>query len=127
MAIEHIWLVCGGRDFSDTRLFLHAMNKLVQERGQPDRIIHGGARGADRFAGNWAAEIEIDCHVYYAKWQRQGHKAGPLRNQRMIDDGKPTLVIAFPGARGTADMVKRATMAGIETIEIAISGQMAIA
>jgi hypothetical protein len=34
----------------------------------------------------------------------------------MLNEGKPDLVVAFPGGRGTADMVKRARAAGIELI-----------
>lgn len=33
-------------------------------------------------------------------------------------EGKPDLVVAFPGGRGTADMVKRARAAGVEVIEV---------
>jgi hypothetical protein len=36
----------------------------------------------------------------------------------MIDQGRPDLVVAFPGGRGTADMVRRARAAGISVIEI---------
>jgi hypothetical protein len=36
----------------------------------------------------------------------------------MLDEGKPDLVIAFPGGRGATDMVRRAREAGVETIEI---------
>ena len=42
-----------------------------------------------------------------------------LRNQRMLDEGKPDLVVAFPGGRDTADMVRRARSAGVEVVEIA--------
>lgn len=45
-------------------------------------------------------------------------KAGPDRNQRMIDEGRPGLVIAFPGGDGTADMIHRAQEAGIEVVRI---------
>jgi len=31
----------------------------------------------------------------------------------------PDLVLAFPGGRGTADMVSRATKAGVRVVEIA--------
>jgi hypothetical protein len=41
-----------------------------------------------------------------------------MRNQQMLDEGRPTLVVAFPGGRGTADMMRRARVAGIEVIEI---------
>jgi formate dehydrogenase assembly factor FdhD len=36
----------------------------------------------------------------------------------MLDEGKPDLVIAFTGGRGTTDMVTRAKNAGIEVIEV---------
>jgi hypothetical protein len=36
----------------------------------------------------------------------------------MIDEGKPELVIAFPGGSGTADMVRRARAANIPVIEV---------
>jgi len=39
------------------------------------------------------------------EWDELGKKAGPLRNQRMLDEGKPDLVVAFPGGGGTKDMV----------------------
>jgi predicted Rossmann-fold nucleotide-binding protein len=39
--------------------------------------------------------------------------AGHYRNQEMADTGAD-LCIAFPGGRGTADMVRRAAAAGIE-------------
>jgi hypothetical protein len=34
----------------------------------------------------------------------------------MLDEGKPDLVVACPGGRGTADMVRRTKAAGIELI-----------
>jgi hypothetical protein len=37
-----------------------------------------------------------------------GRSGGPKRNQQMLEEGKPDLVLAFPGGRGTADMVRRA-------------------
>lgn len=39
--------------------------------------------------------------------------AGPIRNSRMLREGKPDLVLAFPGHGGTADMVKQAGEAGV--------------
>jgi DNA-binding MurR/RpiR family transcriptional regulator len=53
---------------------------------------------------------------YPADWEAYGKAAGPIRNQRMLDEGKPDLVIAFsdlPTTSGTYDMIKRAKAAGI--------------
>lgn len=76
-------------------------------------IIHGGASGADTMAHRWAGMIAKPVDVYPASWCKHGRAAGPIRNQQMIDDGKPDLVIAFPGGKGTADMVRKAEAAGI--------------
>jgi len=85
----------------------------------PDLVlIHGGARGADRAADEWAVVSWVVVEEYKADWKNDGRAAGPIRNQRMLDLGKPDLVIAFPGGRGTADMVKRARKAGVEVMEI---------
>jgi hypothetical protein len=35
----------------------------------------------------------------------------------MLDEGKPQLVVAFPGGRGTADMIGRARAAGVPVVE----------
>lgn len=54
--------------------------------------------------------------------------AGPRRNQDMLDDFKPGLVIAFvdkplASSRGTNDMVERAAKAGVETHIITSEGR----
>lgn len=107
-------LVCGGRDYDDYEKVRATLNAL-----KPWRVIHGGARGADNLADRWAQYCGIACEVYEADWETHGKAAGPMRNQKMLDDGKPDLVVAFPGGRGTADMVRRAKKAGVPVQEVA--------
>jgi hypothetical protein len=114
-----IWVICGGRDFNDAKLFDLSMRHLVGMRGKPTRVVHGAAKGADTFTGNWAREMEIDCISCPARWNVDGKAAGPLRNERMLLDWRPDLVIAFPGGRGTNDMKARAHRAGIEVVDFA--------
>jgi hypothetical protein len=35
----------------------------------------------------------------------------------MLEEGKPDLVVAFPGGRGTANMVKQARAAAVKVLE----------
>jgi hypothetical protein len=114
-------LVCGGRDFHDYRFFAFRMNELEAEYGRFDVLIHGGAKGADHCSYLWANSPWANRSVlpFAADWKAHGKSAGPKRNQKMLDEGKPDLVIAFPGGRGTSDMVRRAKKAGIEVIEVA--------
>jgi len=107
-------LVCGGRDYDD----LTAMRAALATYNPTCAVlIHGDARGADALAKRVARDLGwSEVRAYAADWKHCGHAAGPVRNQRMIDHGKPHLVLAFPGGKGTADMVRRAEKAGVTVI-----------
>lgn len=105
-------IVCGGRDYRNRRAVFDALDRLHAKRGI-DFLIQGAADGADYLAWQWAYERGIRCGSYPANWDEDGRKAGLIRNQRMIDEGKPDGVVAFPGGRGTADMIARAKKAGL--------------
>ena len=107
-------LVCGGRDFAHRGLMRRV---LFQHLSAGDTLIHGNTRGADRMSGE-VCPSGVDVKKFPAKWNRYGASAGPIRNQQMLDEGKPDLVIAFPGGRGTADMVRRAELAGLRVIRV---------
>lgn len=108
-------LVCGGRRFSDRELLFATLDALSP---RPDTLLHGHAIGADSLADEWARARGVAILGFRAQWEKYGKAAGPRRNQRMLDTGRPRVVIAFPGGVGTADMVRRARAAGIEVREI---------
>jgi len=110
-------LVCGGRYFNDDEKVFSILNNYSQDHDFT-ALIHGAAKGADSAAGRWANLSSIKEISFPANWKKFGKSAGPIRNQRMIDEGKPDLVIAFAGGRGTANMVNAARQAGIEVVEI---------
>lgn len=111
-------LVCGGRNYRDADRFGVVMNKLHDSIGI-SLIIQGGAKGADDLAYAWAHLNGVEQQQFDADWENLGSFAGPARNKRMIEEGRPDFVVAFPGGRGTADMVKKARKAGVEVYEIA--------
>lgn len=103
-------LVCGGRDFIDTQFVYYALNLLHAE--QPVRhLIHGAARGADSLAAQWARDARVPyVSAHPADWNRYGKAAGTIRNAQMLSRlllETPYMVVAFPGGRGTSDMVRR--------------------
>jgi hypothetical protein len=111
-------LVCGGRDYADRRRLFQILDS---NRQKVDAIIHGAARGADRLAGEWARARGVQEEAYPADWHNHGRTAGPLRNIRMLDEGRPDLVVAFPGGAGTGHMVKLARSRGVRVILVAES------
>lgn len=117
-------LVCGGRDFDKSSVWnwleRFAYGDIAEitgiHRPKITALIHGGARGADEGAAEWGKSEGLRVIAFHADWKKHGKAAGPIRNQRMIDEGKPDIVIAFPGGRGTANMVALAQAAGIPVV-----------
>lgn len=114
----HRVLVCGGRDFNDTLRVWSVLDHYQREAGGFAVLIHGAARGADTLAGEWAAARNVPVLAFPADWNAHGRSAGHIRNAQMIGEGKPSLVIAFPGGRGTADMMRQARSVWVPVLEI---------
>jgi hypothetical protein len=113
-----ILLVCGGREFVMSDYYADKF-RYVAEVFDIVAVVHGGAVGADTSAGALAEALGLPVTVYHAEWDKHRRAAGPIRNQRMLDEANPDLVLAFPGAKGTADMVRRAKEAGVRVINLA--------
>lgn len=111
-------LVCGGREFADVDLLTHELDRLNAEHNFT-QLIEGVAKGADHLAGEWARSRGIELCEFPAKWEEEGRHAALIRNERMLVEGKPDLVVAFPGKRGTWHMCKLAEDAGVRVIKIA--------
>jgi hypothetical protein len=107
-------LIAGSRDWQDETPIRQAL-----ERARPTVLIHGAARGADSIAARLAYAMGIEVRAYPADW-RIGRAAGVIRNQRMLDEGRPDWVIAFADdllvSRGTRDMIERAVEHGVERV-----------
>ncbi len=101
-------IVTGGRDFTDRAVLFAALDHI-----QPSVVIHGGARGADQLADEWAKVHGVPVEVYHADWEREGKRAGYERNTRMARDAQADGVLACPGGRGTEHMVNAAKRRGI--------------
>jgi YspA, cpYpsA-related SLOG family len=110
-------LVCGGRAYTD-RAALYAKLDRLNAEYRFTTVIAGGARGADTLGVEWAQARGIATQVYMVDWAGSGPRAGPLRNARMLAEGRPDLVVAFPGDRGTANMVKQAMAAGVWVVTV---------
>ncbi|OYW77681.1 MAG: hypothetical protein B7Z37_03060 [Verrucomicrobia bacterium 12-59-8] len=112
-------LVCGGRTYWDKDYLFGTLDALYAfEDKSWTEIIQGGAMGADTLAFAWATKNKIPCRVFHADWKQWGKAAGHIRNTQMLVQGKPDLVIAFPGGKGTANMCQQAIAAGVRVLDI---------
>ena len=118
-------LVTGSREWSQRDVMGYNILALVQQvdRDDPDReviIVHGAAKGADLMAADIGTAIKgVTIEPHPADWTTHGKRAGPIRNQAMVDLGAD-ICLAFPTASsvGTWDCVRRANRAGIRVIVV---------
>jgi hypothetical protein len=123
-------LVCGSRSWCD----VDPIDQQIRlSHAELEVVIEGEAAGADRIAREVAQKYAVPVLPFPAEWgvhaegwcrcRRPGRTcpaAGPRRNRRMLDEGHPTLVVAFTDdfenpRSGTRQMCRTAVEAGIPT------------
>jgi len=134
-------LVFGNRTWtcaSTIEAWMRALFIGAARRGDTEFIlIEGEAKGADEIAalvypdvikalfalvpdGKFITDI-LRFPVHPSEWKTLGKRAGPVRNQRMFDEGKPTRGLGFgsmtkPGTdedSGSGNMLKICNRGGI--------------
>ncbi len=119
-------LVCGDRYWDDRATVWDKLDDLLHVYQQMT-IIEGGCKrwdkerrlwtGADFYAEQWTVRRTQAHEPYPADWDKLGKAAGPIRNAKMLEQGKPDIALAFHDnleeSRGTKDMVERSKAAGL--------------
>lgn len=113
-------LVCGGRDYNDAAHVDEVLTRIYRDGAV---FCHGAYRGADTLCDDWCKAKGIPVTPFPAEWDKYKGSAGPRRNRRMFKEFKPDLVIAFPGDKGTADMIRVAMNGGCQVLQVADFGQ----
>lgn len=106
-------LICGDRYWLNQL----CIDSVLSQFEDVECVIEGEANGADTCGRLAAEKLGIPVLKFPANWRKYGRAAGMKRNQQMLDEGKPTLVLAFHSnmehSRGTKDMIIRAKDSGI--------------
>lgn len=108
-------LITGSRDWTDRRIIQAALRGAGM--GERHTLVSGACpTGADLMAEEEAAFLGWDIERHPADWSI-GKKAGPLRNQQMVDLGAD-LCLAFilNDSRGATRCANAAEAAGIPVV-----------
>lgn len=98
-------LVTGGRDYADRAKVFRVLDAVTLLYGGDIMLMHGGARGADTYADEWAYDREQISVRVPAQWAKYGKKAGMKRNAEMAAISQANAVVVFRGGRGTLGML----------------------
>jgi len=110
-----ILLITGGRDVTDVGMVFDVI--VATNEAMPiSYIVHGDATGADSLADKVALNLGINRIKVPANWNKYHKAAGAIRNKDMLDLFDIGMVLAFPGGKGTANMVAQATKRDIPVV-----------
>lgn len=98
--------IVGSRTFGDYDLLADTLDEFISKNGKPDKIISGGARGADNLAEIYAKEKGIQTEIYPADWNTYGKAAGYIRNSTIIQNCDVCFAFWDGQSRGTAHDIK---------------------
>ena len=109
-------IIAGGRNYSFSEDDIAWLDAIHTNGWRITEVVSGGANGADLDGESWARARGIPVKRIPADWGKFGRSAGPRRNAEMAVYADA--LIAFPGGRGTEDMIRRATKAGLEVCKL---------
>lgn len=119
-------LVTGGRRYG----WIHTLTGKIRNEAEISELMsvldgtgatelcEGGASGADEWSRFWANLRGVPGPTFKADWKLHGPAAGGIRNRLMLKEFDPELGVAFPGGRGTADMVAVLEAAGVPVLRV---------
>lgn len=111
-------VIAGSRGFKDDALLRHVMDDLSLSVSIVE-VVSGAARGADKLGEEWAFNRGITVKRFHPEWDKEGKRAGILRNIDMAEYADMAVVFWDGSSRGSKDMIGRMNERGkrVEVIQ----------
>ena len=127
------YIACGGRDVDNATLIRNTLALYHPGNTTLVTLVTGGQRmwkprlgryiGADYQAERAAEKLGWTVETHPADWKRHGRAAGPIRNRAMAKAGA-VRCIAFPGGKGTQNMIEMALSHNIPVARVDDDGHI---
>lgn len=110
-------IIAGTRNFSNYELLKEKCDNILSTKRKDSNIVivSGTAKGADRLGERYARERGFLLRRFHADWDKDGNKAGPIRNAKMADNADALIAFWDGTSRGTAHMIMTAKEKGLAT------------
>lgn len=108
-------IIAGSRNFTDYTLLAQKCDSILSAKRQDSNIIivSGTARGADQLGERYAQERGFQIMRFPANWNRDGYRAGPIRNAQMAENADALIAFWDGQSRGTKNMIENARRKGL--------------
>jgi len=109
-------LVTGGRHLDDVALIHRALIR-VHTQSPLSVLIHGGHAFLGAAVEEWGRDMRLHVLRYPANWWEFGRRAEGIRNDFMLSDSRPDLVLALPGGNDTRALALAALGRGLPVFD----------
>lgn len=119
-------LITGSRHWDCHELAARVVGKLKAKYPEGLVIVHGNAGGVDSAFRKACQAAGVEHEAHPAEWHKYGRRAGPLRNQAMVDAGAAFAIAChddLDNSKGTGDCVTRCLAAGVPVYHYSDEGQ----
>jgi len=107
--------VIGSRSFDNYSLLCVTLNQYLETT---QKVVSGGARGADRMGVHWAQSNDIPYEEFLPDYEQYGKQAPFIRNKDIVNNSD--LVVAFWDGKsaGTKHSLNYAKIRGVKSVVI---------
>jgi hypothetical protein len=101
-------IIAGTRNFDNYELLKQKMDKILAGRVRNNEeiiIVSGTARGADKLGERYARERGYKIKRFPADWDKNGKRAGYIRNEQMAKYADACVCFWDEQSKGTKHMI----------------------
>jgi hypothetical protein len=101
-------IIAGTRNFDNYELLKQKMDKILAGRVRNNEeiiIVSGTARGADKLGERYARERGYKIKRFPADWDKNGKRAGYIRNEQMAKVADACVCFWDEQSKGTKHMI----------------------
>ena len=110
-------IIAGSRNFYDFNILQNALTNCPWEITE---VVSGCARGADTLGERWAFNAHKPIKRFPANWDRDGNRAGYIRNKVMSQYAEALVAFWDGQSRGTRDMIETMKSLGRRVVVIRV-------
>ena len=107
-------IIAGSRTATDYKHLILAIDYARLEGIEVTEVVSGTARGADQLGERYAEEVDMPLHKFPADWDKNGKRAGYLRNVEMAENAEALIALWDGESRGTKHMIDIAKLRGLK-------------
>ena len=118
-------IIAGTRTFNDYEMLEDTCDRLLVNKRQTHKvcIVSGTANGADKLGERYARKRGMGILFFKPDWDREGRRAGIVRNCEMARNADGLIAFWDGKSRGTAHMIGEARRLGLSVRVVDINPQ----